>query len=559
MDKKVKALIVRVPTLPFPKEEGTVSLTSISSATFLIPLGAIYVATYAREIGGHEVEVLDLNISLLRASRKGEARGTLNPQEIVRGELERMLQDFKPRVVGFSAIFLPDEEWTLFCARSVKSLDPGVITVVGGSLATIETRKVLDSGVVDYCVVGEGEKVFNNLLASLSGRDSLSRVKGLAFLVDGEVRQNPWEDYIPDLDSIPMPDLALIPLPEYPRDVLNRIYLFTGRGCPANCTFCSSFRLWGRKVRRHSVGRVLQEIKRLRDVYHLAEFDFWDENFTIHPRWLAEFCTELDAENRRSGTTLRYSCPAGLMVKTLNPEALRMMHRTGCMEFRLAVESGSPRVAREVLNKPMDYGKILHLRDIVRDIGAALTSNFMMGMPGETIPEMEETAQFIGTLDCDWSIIAIFTPIPGTALYQKALQMGAIDPDAPRVRSSATLSTRDFSSEDVKRIQYDANIRWNFLHNRNVRRDANGLKTGFYRDFLRHVVDIYPRHIIGKIVLGYLYHLDGDQGKAEHWWRQARSDYAVPNIHKDFARYLDWREEAPLRAWETFVRERPGS
>lgn len=217
------------------------------------------------------------------------------------------------------------------------------------------------------------------------------------------------------------------------------------------------------------------------------------------------------------------------------------------------MESGSARVAREVLNKPINYKKVILLRDTVRDFGAVLTSNFMLGMPGETLSEIRETINFIGQLDCDWNVIAIYTPIPGTELYEMAKKVGSIDDHAPRVRSAATLSTKEFSREDLKKIQYDANIKYNFAQNRNVLRKGKGLQVGFHIAFLKHVVDIYPKHIIAKIVLGYHFYLDGESSQSRYWWALAKTDLEDPCIRNDFGQYLDSDEDMPVVKWKEFI------
>lgn len=549
----MKALIIKLPALPFPSSNKKISLKSVSSATFLIPLGALYVATYAREIGGHDVKILDLNIVLLNERKNIQSKGGFDFKKIVKDEIISFIRIFQPQVIGLSAIFLSDEDWAFYCAKIIKSMESRLTVLIGGSLAAIETNKVLACKNIDYAVLGEGELVFKNFLDYLPNKARLFGVKGLAFKDGHKIIVNEREEMIPELDSIPLPDFNLIPLKSYPQDILNRIYIFTGRGCPSNCTFCSSFKLWGRKVRRHSVKRILKEVKRLKEDYGILEFDFWDENFTINNVWLGEFCEKLQRENWRSGITLKWGCPAGLMVKTLTPDSLRLMHKVGCTEFRLAVESGSARVAREVLNKPIDYKKVLLLRDTVRDFGGALTSNFMLGMPGETLLEIKETINFIKQLDCDWNIIAIYTPIPGTELYEMAKKVGSIDGYASKVRSVATFSTKEFSQEDLKKIQYDANIKYNFVQNRNVLRKEKDLQVGFHIAFLKHVVDIYPKHIIAKIVLGYHFHLDGESSQSRYWWSLAKTDLKDPCIRNDFGQYLDSDEDMPVVKWKEFI------
>ena len=547
MNKKPKTLLIRIPEYPFPYQKTKVGPSLTPTINFLLPLGAISIATYAREKGGHCVEILDLNISIKKRIALSIHDNLL---DIVKSELIKKISLFKPDIVGFSALFPNDDKWTFYCAEIVKSCNSEITTLVGGGLATVETKKVLLNNHIDYAVLGEGEIVFNNFLNSWPDKKLLSEIKGLAFKEDNKIVINEREKLIKDLDSIPIPNIDLVPTKYYDTDLF---HLFSSRGCPFNCKFCVSFKIWGKKNRRHSVNRVISEIKILRDKYGINRFDFRDDNFTLDSVWLKEFCRGMILENEKSKAPMKWGCPNGLMIKTLDIECVKLMHKAGCEEFVIAIESGSERVAKDIIGKSIDYQKARLIRNTVKELGAAFRSFFMIGLPGETKKEIKQTIKFLITLDSDWSHISIFQPFPGTELYDLAKELGAISNNTSGTYLSASLSTKDFSSDEIKQIQYDTNIKYNFLRNRNLIRKDKKTNLQFYMNQLEKLIESINNHVIAKIALGYLYYLDENKDKTKYWWEQALQDLKDPVVQEDFNKYLEWKKEEPIKRWREFV------
>jgi len=531
----------------FPEADDKFDLTIATGGNFSIPLGAIYVATYSKEMGGHKVKVLDLNVSL-------KDRNANNPLNIIREALEEAINDFRPNVIGFSGIFLSDEKWVLYCSGLVKSIDEDITTIVGGSFATIETDKALSGAHIDYAVLGEGELIFKNILDCWPNHKMISKLKGIAFKENGRVIINEREQLIQDLDTIPMPDLSMVPLTLYPKNpAADSVNLCSSRGCPFNCSFCSTRKFWGRTIRYHSPARVIEEAKRLRDAYGVTDFGFCDDNFSLDSERLKIICNKFEEEIKKSKKNFAWGCANGLMIQTLNPELIRRMRKAGCRFISLAIESGSERVARDIIHKPIDYKKALEIRDAARNEGIFAAIFFIIGIPGEGLKDMYQTIDFVEKINGDWSALHIYAPIPGTLLYEKAKEIGKIDAKVRHIRSQAAVSTKDFSAQEVKKIQYDANIKYNFLRNRNVLRTEGCLQTEVHKELMKHIVTIYDKHIVGKIVLGYEYWLDGMNNEAWYWWNSAKEDLMDPVVCRDFGPYLELKDEKPIKKWREFL------
>ena len=99
---------------------------------------------------------------------------------------------------------------------------------------------------------------------------------------------------------------------------------------------------------------------------------------------------------------------------------------------------------------------------------------FIVGYIGETLQQMEETVRFAQSIDVDWAEMKVFTPIVGSDMYEQAINNGYLDPGDPyfeeHVYNRSNIGTDEFTAKQVKDVQYNGNIRVNFLNNRDLRK-----------------------------------------------------------------------------------------
>ena len=186
------------------------------------PIGIYYVGAVLKE---HQYDVEILNWHRINET----------PDEI-----EKILRDKKPDVIGFS--ILQANRWGgIEIAAIAKQIDPRVKIVFGGVSATFLWKHFLTHfPQVDYVVLGEGEYTFLNLIQCLESGDEqkTADIAGLAFRKDGKIVRNRPPAPIEDLDQLPMPARYF----EYQ-------HLSLTRGCPGKCNFCGSPKFWGPRVR----------------------------------------------------------------------------------------------------------------------------------------------------------------------------------------------------------------------------------------------------------------------------------------------------------------------
>ena len=395
-----------------------------------LPLGIAYLAAFMRNSA--EVSVLDAGV--LGYHHKERVSRRVFRHGLSFDEIERRIAEFKPDLVGISCIFSSQFSNTLEVARRAKKIDPGIITITGGSHPTFLSQQCLEQDGIDFIARGEGEFTLRELCEAISKGQGPETVPGLAWREDREYKESAVRPLIRDLDEIPFPARDLFPLREsaaisLPLGVIFKrkpfANLITSRGCPYRCTFCSSTNFWGNKYRTRSPGNVLDEMEELVKKYGFREFKFFDDNLTANSKRAKEIFQGMI--DRKLDVT--WNTPNGVHVANLDKEMLDLMKRSGCYELTLAVESGDPAVLRDIIHKPTDLDQIRTAAKLMRKIGISSYGFFIIGFPGETLKQIQNTLDFASSLDLDRIGCFIANPLPGTEILKVCREKGYIDKD----------------------------------------------------------------------------------------------------------------------------------
>ncbi|MGR3295888.1 MAG: B12-binding domain-containing radical SAM protein [Candidatus Bathyanammoxibius sp.] len=323
-------------------------------------------------------------------------------------------------------------------ARLVKDADESVVTLIGGPHITatpVATMKQFPS--FDIGVLGEAEETIVDLIDYL--RDAQSprnargpwSVGGLILRTDNGVVRTSQRTPIADLDTLPFPAWELLPElgrhycpPVHTVKQLPAALLVTSRGCPARCTFCDRS-VFGHNMRAYSAEYVMAMIRDLYYNYGIREFQFRDDNFLAFRPQLVELCRLLIEEK------LGISWSLAGRVDMVNPEILGMLAEAGCWQIWYGVESGSQRIL-DVINKQTKLGVVQRAVQQTRDAGISPCGFFMLGMPTETVDDIETTIRFSRELPLDEAHFTFFTPMPGSEVYETVEQYGELDADWKR-------------------------------------------------------------------------------------------------------------------------------
>ena len=373
----------------------------------LPPIGLMYVAA-ALEKAGFEVQMLD-NYLMKK------------PLD----EVKQLVSKLSPQIVGItcgSATYSRCIE----TAKAIKETLPDCRIVVGGWHASYVPDSLLGNPEIDYVVMGEGERAMTELAACITNGNETAAmsIPGVACRHQGVNIKNPPK-FIENMDEIPYPARHLLPLELYDRTVE---YLNTkpadimsiSRGCVFNCGFCETKKLWGNICRGFSPKRVIGEIKDLQSKYGTKGVYFINDNFTLRKKETVELCN-LMIENKLN---LEWVCDT--RVDLVNQELLETMDKAGCKTIWFGVESGSQRILQRI-GRNTTLEQIERAFKLCSKIGIQTACSFMLGVPDETLKEMEESLKFAKKLDPDWCIFNIFIANPDSRMYQEVLDSGNYD------------------------------------------------------------------------------------------------------------------------------------
>ncbi len=487
----MKVLLLRPPiysrSLEFP-----------AGPRFGAPTSLLYLASVL-EANGHEVVIYDSLIDFDLTKVSPDKAGIYHigaPWS----RLAATAAEHQPDVVGITNPFSDFAAYAIRAAEAVRSKLPEVPIIVGGPHGTSSPQTFLyDGSPVNYVIRGEGERSVIALLAALGGAGKPKEVAGLSYRGAGSPASNPMPPFIDDLDELPLPAYHLVDMERYFAIVRQgfpsrlsfeypgsdrEVSLFTSRGCPFKCTFCGNHLHMGRKWRWHSVDYLLRHMQHLIETYGIRHFHIEDDNVTLRPERFEQL---LDGILER-GWNMTWDTPNGVRPDRLTPQLLKKARATGCTYLVMGVESGNQEVLDTIVKKNLKLDRVVESVVTVHRVGLDLHAFYIVGFPGETRRQIEETFALAHRLLSRWGVVphlGLVRPLPGTELFEISSKMGfltePVNPDIGQVRGEnferQMIRTPEFSPEDLEK--------WVTRFNR---RAARSLAIGIFLWCLRHPV-----------------------------------------------------------------------
>lgn len=421
------------------------------------PMGILYVASATRQ-AGHEVRILDVyvgacvpfiqfngthNVGYLSQLVVDQRDGNDEAGLVGVGDefFKFMIEFEKPDVIGVSLMFSSIHYFIPIILEIIKEAAPEATIVLGGAHATIAADVLSKYNYVDYVITGEGEVAFPRLLHAIENHEPTDKIPG--------VYPTPFE-IIPKLDDVYPPMWSMAPIDQYFSVIGRREFvLITSRGCPFSCRFCSVPQSSRRRWRAHSVERVLAEIE-LAKALGATHIMFEDDNISLNKD---RYCSILDEIIRR-----RLNLHLGarnILLTTLDREALLLMKLAGFTSVPVSAESGNDRVLAEEMGKKLTIADTERVvRESVR-LGMRPFLNFVIGMPGETWNEIQQTGDFarkMVELGARGVWISMATPIYGTELFREVVEKKML-PEDPVIHfgyNRASFDGPDWTKEQLK-------------------------------------------------------------------------------------------------------------
>ncbi len=374
-----------------------------------LPLGLACVATATRR-AGHHVKLIDLI-----------------ENNDLRGVIRETITTFRPDSIGIAVRNIDDQcmvdtqflldqvKEVITCCRS--STDAPII--LGGAGYSMYPESALVYLGADMGIKGEGEVVFPVLVDRIEQGKDVSDLPGLYLPGQGAKTEN---RYVKDLDLLAFPDEQLW----HGSDLVNQqdtwIPLQTRRGCPMDCSYCSTARIEGRARRGHKPEAVVEMIAR-----HVKagfnRFYFTDNTFNIPSSYASDICHRIQA------LKLELSWMCIIYPWGMEESLVRDMAQAGCREVSLGFESGNEKMLSS-MNKKFSLEEIMRTSKLLQKHCISQMGFLLLGGPGETRSSVEESLAFADSLPLDRLKITTGVRIyPDTMLSKRAVREGAINAD----------------------------------------------------------------------------------------------------------------------------------
>jgi len=305
---------------------------------------------------------------------------------ICRKPFAYFMQAFRPHYVGLSVMTDLRKNAFQIC-KEVKAFDNGIKIILGGSHFTpLSARHALEvyGDYIDFCVLGYGEKALSRIV---DGEDSKT-IPNLVFREQGEIVETNSEKVVRS-EEIIMPDYSLVNLKKYRLRVQyeQSLPLFTSRGCPHSCIFCSAG-TFSRNVAFAPAEMVMETIDQIYSLGYRAIF-IQDDTFGLHKKNSYAILEYLSKKG------IKYSVKSRLEI--LKDDFMFALKETGCYGIKFGLESIVPHVL-ENINKCLPLDRLENVLQIGQRLGLKIGVYLLIGNPGESYEDAMATIRYAGSL-----------------------------------------------------------------------------------------------------------------------------------------------------------------
>ena len=517
--RKILFIVICLDPTPFK----TVDNFSIHS----MPFGVLSIMSYCKK----NVFSYDCSFSIMEIF--------VNDEDIDKKIID-CLQEFNPDIVAFSAMFNHLCPVIFKLSQIIKENKKEIFTIAGGigvSDTYDEFFNYTDN--IDAICFSEGELP---LSALLNADDLFSFVENhKSWLTPRTIKngKKPLYDLLDNIDEIPS-FYNLIDIRNYILQTMSRtdgrlIKMFpmvTTRGCPYNCNFCSAAFRSGKKVRSFSANRIISDINIINNSIEVDMFSFRDDQFLL--------------DKNRAITILKYiakigksaSPEAGINISLMDEEIAYWFKQTNVTQVSLPVESGSTRMLKEVIKKPLNLKQVKPIIDLLRRYDIVTTGNFICGMPGETPEDRKLTEDFIEETGFDNVTFFTATPLKGTKLYDECIKQGYINNLNIFDKKSffnGYITAQYIDPVEITKYTYILNLKFNFIRNYNY------LHGDFEKAaiFFQRVSELDHNHAISHYYLAQTYNKLGKTEQRDRYIELYKKIINNDNKWREYALFFN--------------------
>jgi radical SAM superfamily enzyme YgiQ (UPF0313 family) len=375
-----------------------------------MPVGILSLAAYL-EMNNESVDILDLNVNSDYLSKEYE-------------------------YVGISIMIAAQFNQAYKIAKEIKSIYTNTKIIIGGPHVTQFKNDIIKNcPEIDFVVAGEGEKQ----LLSIIRNESID------------------ERFIEDINDLPFPAYRKLNFDDYKRDTTNwnnpynadlsiRMPIITSRGCPNQCNFCSLIKHMGNKYRPMSSNVVVNLLEYYHKQYGVIYFAIYDANFMVQTKRVIDIANEIVKRNLK----IYLDLPTGLPINEHTKNIVDALAQAGLIRTTLSIESGNEYLRNKIMKKKSKQTDIFSAIESIRKYPQIyLLTDFVIGMPEETIESLQSTYNLLSDLDTDDITISIATPYPNTKLYDQCIKDNLFLPD---IKIDELYKSEEFCHANLKRF-----------------------------------------------------------------------------------------------------------
>jgi len=379
--------------------------------------------------------------------KKGHTTSLLNINEKMGYplDLDRIRKDiekYNPGIVGISAV-TNQFQYALEIAQMIKRYFT-IPIVCGGIHATITPEEVLNSGYFDYLCVGEGEHALLELVEKLEKGEDTSSIANIWLRQNGKIIKNKVRSFV-DLNSLPAKDYTIFNFQQMIDAKNGWVGIMSSRGCPFKCSYCFNHQMVNiyktdlkvpmkklQYIRHHHAERMIEELSTLLNDYkNIRMFILDDDLFTLNKEYLSAFCKEYKKHINKPFVVNGH-------IKFFDDERAHILKEARCEIVKFGLESGSERIRKEVLYRPMKDREIIKAFEIAHKHDLHTSAFVIFGLPYETREDLLMTIKLLAHIKPGRFRWSIFFPYINTAAYEISKEGGFIDFEKMRSLSNFT-------------------------------------------------------------------------------------------------------------------------
>ena len=318
-------------------------------------------------------------------------------------------------------------------AKLIKENFPHIKIIASGLVYASAPREILERNPwIDYCIVGEHDYTFCELVEALDKGEDISKVAGVAFKKDQKIVITDYRGLITDLDELPLPAYDLFPMDRYIGHTYWKGYVETwnSRGCPAGCNFCyewSQFDPRGRAdlkfFRARSAKLIADELELLYKKFGIKVVCMMDDCFNVSRRRMEEFLEEMMRRDLAGKINWMFLGRAPYYLRDI--DLFKDFRKAGCFMCLVGLEVATDEELKEI-GKGITVEQVKETVAKLRENKVAVVLTWMIGFENDDEYRIKKRLEAVDEIDPDICALQYLTPMPGSPIWPKYVEKGWI-------------------------------------------------------------------------------------------------------------------------------------